>query len=117
MLPAGTKQAVAQRPSDLAGAVLFEDAIDQMRLLAQIVLDRRAEQRGLATCVFEEPPLEPADAQLREYLRRQRRAEQLGWQRQGEEQRRARAGGTGLAEQVLPVERGAVQPQQLGDIA
>src|SRR5262245_5197564 len=117
MFPAGAEQAVAERLRDLAGAILLQDAVDQVRLLAQIALAGRAKQRAGATCLLEQAPFQLADAQARQNLGRQRRAQQLCGQRQSVIERRTRAGSAGCVENIAPVERSAMAPQQLGDIA
>src|SRR5262245_17894186 len=104
VLPAAAEHAVAQRLRDLAGAVLLEDAIDQVRLLAQVALGRGPKQRTGTTGVLEQAPLQPADAKARQDLGRQWRAEQLRRQRQGIVERCACAGGARLPKDIAPVE-------------
>ncbi len=101
----------------MASTILLEDAQDQMRLLRKIIRIGWAEQCISATGVIEQTALQAADMQAREQPIRHGRLQQIRGQRERVEHCRARAGSLRLSQQIIPIERGTIAPQQLSNIA
>ena len=110
-------QAGAERLKNMASPILLEDAQDQMRLLRKIIRLSWAEQCGGATGVIEQPALHAADMQACEESIGHGCLQQIRSQRERVEHCRARAGSLRLSQQIIPIERGTMAPQQFSNIA